>query len=259
MFVAGVILLALGAWLASEPWAASAVGQASASRAPRLRVWVAIVALLVGLILTVAAISSADAHGTAVELTTPAPPAAAARVRVPAVAARYRHQVESVAADVFGVDASAARLAAQLHQESAWRPSARSAAGAEGLAQFMPATGRWLAKKFRAQLGPYDPWDPEWSVRAAAVYDHYLAERNPGADACATWAFALSAYNGGERALHAEQHAADDGTRWFGHTARERARSTANWRQNRGYVRRILTVLEPAYIDAGWSGQAVCA
>lgn len=188
----------------------------------------------------------------------------AATVRVPDVDARIRLQVEQAAADEWGVGASPARLAAQLHQESSWNAHARSASGAEGLAQFMPATGRWLAQTF-PKIGAYDPWDPAWSARAAAVYDHWLLMRNPGAGQCSSWAFAFSAYNGGESLLRREQalakahgHQAD---RWFGNTAdyRTTMRSLASWQQNRDYVHRILVVLEPAYIAAGWSGEAVCA
>lgn len=182
-------------------------------------------------------------------------------VRVPDVNAHLRLLVEQTASDEWGVDASPARLAAQLHQESRWDAHAKSGAGAEGLAQIMPATGRWLAQKF-PELGAFDPWDPAWSIRAAAVYDHWLLTRNPGAGACSSWAFALSAYNGGETMLHREQalshthgHASD---RWFHNVADYRVRSLPAWRENRAYVQRILCVLEPAYIDAGWSGQAVC-
>lgn len=185
-----------------------------------------------------------------------------AAVRVPDVDAHLRLQVEQAAADEWGVDASPARLAAQLHQESNWDPQARSISGAEGLAQFMPATGRWLATKFPA-LGAYDPWDPAWSARAAAVYDHWLLMRNPGAGQCSSWAFAFSAYNGGEYLLRREQALAaahgHQALRWFDNTAAYRARSLAAWQQNRDYVRRILMVLEPAYIAAGWSGEAVCS
>lgn len=186
----------------------------------------------------------------------------ASTVHVPDVDARMRLLVEQAAADEWGVDASPARLAAQLHQESAWNAHARSASGAEGLAQFMPATGRWLAQAF-PRVGAYDPWDPAWSARAAAVYDHWLLVRNPGANQCSSWAFAFSAYNGGESLLRREQslakaHGQQPG-RWFGNTADYRARSPAAWQQNRGYVRRILLVLEPAYIAAGWAGEAVCS
>ncbi|WP_424682936.1 transglycosylase SLT domain-containing protein [Frateuria sp. YIM B11624] len=199
------------------------------------------------------------------EAATPATaqPALRATVQVPEVSAMYRRWVEQAVAEEWGVDGSPARLAAQLHQESSWNPNARSAVGAEGLAQFMPSTARWIAQQFPDRLGGFDPWDPQQAALAAAIYDAWLAQRNPGAGQCSTWSFALSAYNGGEGNLRREQalavRAGRDRRRWAGNVADMRSRSTAAWRENRAYVSRILTVLEPAYIDAGWAGQAVCA
>lgn len=188
------------------------------------------------------------------------PPPRPARVVVPEASAMYRRWVEQAVAEEWGVDGSPARLAAQLHQESSWNPKARSPVGAEGLAQFMPGTARWIAQAFPQRLGDFDPWNPQQAALAAAIYDAWLAKRNPGVSACSTWAFALSAYNGGERALRREQASArPHGGIWFGHVADQRARSAAAWRENRGYVRRILLTLEPAYIAAGWDGEAVCS
>ncbi len=184
------------------------------------------------------------------------------RVQIPPASALYRHYVDQAAVEQFGVKASPARLAAQLHQESSWNPHARSAVGAEGLAQFMPGTARWIAQQFPDQLGHFDPWDPQQAAMAAAIYDKWLVDRHHGATPCSTWAFALSAYNGGGVRLHHEQALAEragyDGTRWFRNTAMFRDRSLPNYRQNRHYVRHILTVLEPAYIADGWEGKAVC-
>lgn len=217
--------------------------------APRAQVPIGLVMCLIALLIV-----ATSAHAQPVTQVSPLP-------QVPDVSARYRLLVEQAASDVWGVDASPARLAAQLHQESSWNPQARSNVGAQGLAQFMPSTGRWLAQQFPA-LGAYDPWDPAWSARAAAVYDHWLLTRNPGAGQCSSWAFAFSAYNGGETMLHREQAIAArhgrNSQRWFGNVADYRARSPEAWAENRSYVRRILIVLEPAYVDAGWAGQAVC-
>lgn len=199
------------------------------------------------------------------EAATPASvsPVARPAVAVPEVSAMYRRWVEQAVAEEWGVDGSPARLAAQLHQESSWNPKAHSPVGAEGLAQFMPGTARWIAQRFPDRLGGFDPWDPQQAALAAAIYDAWLADRNPGTGQCSTWSFALSAYNGGEGNLRQEQalalKAGRDRRRWAGNVADMRARSLAAWRENRAYVRRILTVLEPAYIDAGWAGQAVCA
>lgn len=190
-------------------------------------------------------------------------PTTRVRVAVPEVSAMYRRWIEQAVAEEWGVEGSPARLAAQIHQESGWNPKARSAVGAEGLAQFMPSTARWIAQAYPDQLGQFDPWDPQQAALAAAVYDAHLVRRNPGASPCSSWAFGLSAYNGGEKRLRQEQalarrRGADPGI-WFGNVADQRARGAAAWRENRSYVRRILLVLEPSYIDAGWAGKAACA
>ncbi|ATI15626.1 hypothetical protein [Bordetella phage vB_BbrM_PHB04] len=49
--------------------------------------------------------------------------------------------------------------AAQMDQESSWNPTARSGAGAMGLAQVMPETLRSLEERFGRKLNPDDPRD----------------------------------------------------------------------------------------------------
>lgn len=229
-------------------------------REERRRELIVVLALTIATLLFAVCVAAANAASV---LTTPAPASAAAKVRVPDGAFMYRRMVEQVASGVWGVDASAAILAAQIHQESGYVEKAHSSVGAQGFAQFMPATAKWMTQQFPDRLGEFDPWDPKQSIEAAALYDQYLRSRNPGANPCATWSFALSAYNGGEKALHGEQALAKrsrvNPAVWFGAVARFRDRGAAAWTQNRTYVRQILTVLEPAYIDAGWSGSAVCA
>jgi soluble lytic murein transglycosylase-like protein len=185
---------------------------------------------------------------------------AAPPVRIPDLSVVYRLKLEREAAAVFGLDAPVARLAAQVHQESRWDATAKSPY-AVGLMQFTPATAEWLAVVY-PECAPADPLDPDWSLRCGIRYDAYLYERNGGADACARWAFTLSDYNGGakwrrrDQALAAKAGAAHD--RWFGAVENHRSRGVAAHEENRGYVRRILTVLEPAYIAAGWPGVPAC-
>lgn len=92
-----------------------------------------------------------------------------------------------------------ARLAAQLYQESHFRPNARSTAGAQGIAQFMPDT--WQAHGIDANSdGRSSPWDPQDAIPSAAVYDCHLADavkHLPG-DAVANM---LAAYNAGPNAV----------------------------------------------------------
>jgi soluble lytic murein transglycosylase-like protein len=77
---------------------------------------------------------------------------------------------------------SAKLLAAQLYAESTFNPFAVSRAGAQGIAQFMPATARGL--------GLADPFDPEQAIDAQAhlmrdllrqfgAVPHALAADNP--------------------------------------------------------------------------------
>ncbi len=93
------------------------------------------------------------------------------RYRSALVAAASRH------------DVSAALLAAQLMAESDFNPAAISSAGAEGIAQFMPATA--------AAYGLDDPFDPEASIEAQATLMGELIDRfgDPR--------LALAAYNAG--------------------------------------------------------------
>lgn len=191
--------------------------------------------------------------------------AAPQAVRVPQVSTLYRLKIERAAAANFGLQAPVARLAAQIHQESAWKPDAASAY-AHGLAQFTPATAKWLPEVCPS-VGAPDPWDPDWSLRAQACYMHWLYVRvqpfryGGPMSACTHWNFALRGYNGGlgwlQRERIAAQLAGDDANAWRD-VERHRVRAAWAHRENTHYPRRILLVLEPAYIAAGWPGEAVC-
>ena len=79
-------------------------------------------------------------------------------------------------------------LAAQLYAESGFNPFARSGAGAEGIAQFMPGTAR--------AYGLGNPYDPAAAIDAQA---HLMSDllRQFGGSA----ALALAAYNAGAGAV----------------------------------------------------------
>lgn len=206
-----------------------------------------LVALMLAILAAVLFVGSADA--------------ASPTIRIPEASALYRLQLEREAASQFGLSAPVAMIAAQIHQESRWRPTAKSKY-AQGLAQFTPPTARWLPHVC-PEIGAPDPWDPTWSLRAIVCYDAWLHARAPrSANGCERWAMALSSYNGGEVMLRRERKLAasvgSDPSRWFDHVERARVRAQWAWDENRGYVRRILRVLEPAYIAAGWPGSATC-
>jgi soluble lytic murein transglycosylase-like protein len=184
--------------------------------------------------------------------------------QIPANAHQYRQDIEAAAVEYYGIDAPVARLAAQVHAESSWRPEAQSPY-AQGLMQITPATAAWLAEINPQQLKPHDPWNPQWSIRAGVYYTHWLHQRygDRWATACDAWAGGvLSPYNGGWRHVITERAmavAADlDRARWFSHVEMMVGRSESAWRENRRYVQKILMQLEPMYLAAGWHGKAVC-
>ena len=183
-----------------------------------------------------------------------------AAAQVPPVAEQYRRELTRIAISVWGLDAPVALLAAQIEQESAWRPNAISPVGAAGLTQFMPATARDVSERYR--LGPATPWDPRWAMHAQSVYLRELRglvsnTRNESE----RMAFALSAYNGGLGHVRRRQALSPDPGRCLGLTCdiRPPGVSAANQAENRAYPRRILLVLMPRYHAAGWGGPALHA
>ena len=183
------------------------------------------------------------------------------RADVPDAAQPWKRELTRQARLEWGLDAPVATIAAQIEQESAFDPQAQSAAGAEGLAQFMPATAAWISGAYPA-LAANEPSNPIWALRAVATYDHYLWERVNAIDPCNRFAKVLSSYNGGENWLHKDEAlAASKGLwpeYWWDSVETVNAgRAIAFWRENRGYPRRILRTLEPEYVDAGW-GPGFC-
>jgi soluble lytic murein transglycosylase-like protein len=198
--------------------------------------------------------------GLAIVITAVALSLPAFAMELPSDALRYRNTLEREAMATFGLSAPVARLAAQIHQESLWKHNAASAY-AQGLAQFTPPTAKWLPS-ICPSVGPPDPWDPEWSIRAIVCYDNYLLNNAPQTDACNRWAFVLSDYNGGTawrmREQQLAQAAGKSPSTWWDSVEIFRARALSAWRENRGYVRTILLALEPEYINQDWTGEAVC-
>jgi hypothetical protein len=181
-------------------------------------------------------------------------------VEIPTWSLRYRATLIEAATASFGINAPTARLAAQIHQESNWKPNAASPY-AQGLAQFTPPTARWLPA-ICPEIGAPDPWDAGWSIRAMACYDAWLYARVPHVDDCNAWAFTLVDYNGGQGLRMREQKvtaaAGDNPNLWWSNVELARARSPAAWNENRAYPRRILLVLEPAYLENDWGGKGAC-
>lgn len=70
--------------------------------------------------------------------------AQAQTVTIPRAAYQHRDTLIRASRAVWGLDAPVSIFAAQIHTESWWKNSTVSSAGAQGLAQFMPSTAKWL-------------------------------------------------------------------------------------------------------------------
>ncbi|SIS88124.1 Transglycosylase SLT domain-containing protein [Neptunomonas antarctica] len=185
---------------------------------------------------------------------------AALAAGIPHESNRYRNDLTRQARLIWGIDAPIAVMAAQVHQESAWDKSAVSAVGATGLAQFMPATARWIPV-IDSQLSNPQPTNPTWALRALARYDFWLYSRLRADTHCDRWAMTLSAYNGGLgwvlRDKKAANAAGDSRWLWWDNVEKYNAgRKNDSFLENRGYPRRILLMLMPRYQQAGW-GQGI--
>jgi soluble lytic murein transglycosylase-like protein len=108
---------------------------------------------------------------------------------------------------------SATLLAAQIYAESNFNPFARSDAGAQGIAQFMPATAR--------AFGLSNPYDPEQAIHAQAHFMRDLLRRFGSVP------LALAAYNAGPGRVAA-------------------CGCVPNFPETRGYVARILGLMSGA-------------
>lgn len=180
---------------------------------------------------------------------------------IPSQAGQYRAGLIRAAHAFGGLDAPVADFAAQIEQESRWRPNARSHVGAQGMAQFMPATARWICGVYADELPGCDVTNPAWAMAALVRYDRVIWSGLSAATDCDRMAMALSGYNGGPGWVARDKRlAADHGAdpdRWWGHVERFSRRSEAAFAENRGYPRRILLALAPRYVNAGW-GRSMC-
>ncbi|EMM8869777.1 transglycosylase SLT domain-containing protein [Klebsiella oxytoca] len=177
---------------------------------------------------------------------------------IPVEARQYQRELTRNARAVWGLNAPVSTFAAQIHQESQWNARARSPVGAQGLAQFMPATASWIAGIYPDQLKDHQPYNPSWAMRALVQYNRWHWQRITGtASDCDRMAFALSAYNGGLGWVQKDRKLATsrglDASRYWNQVERVNSgRSAANFRENRGYPLKIIYTWQPRYLAAGW-------
>jgi len=174
-------------------------------------------------------------------------PASALALEPPRAALQYRAELTRAVHLVWGLHGPIATMAAQVHQESAWRPDARSPF-AHGLTQFTPDTAQWIGGLDPA-LRPADTGNPVWALRAMARYNRWLYDRVPNrSNACARWIDILRAYNGGLGWVQREARTGKPCAAF---------RSAANCAENLDYPVRILIRHQPRYLS--WGPGVHCA
>jgi len=171
---------------------------------------------------------------------------------IPAQAGQYRARVIREAHAAGGLGAPVDMFAGQLHQESGWKPAARSGVGALGLAQFMPGSAAWIANLYPADLKPGAPLDPNWAIRALVKYDYWLYGKLPYFQAGdERWGGALASYNAGLGWILKERAKANSPL-YFGGANMVCLRNQDACQQTRDYPERIIHMLTPLYLKADW-------
>lgn len=175
--------------------------------------------------------------------------------QIPSAASQYRLPLTAAAQATFGPMAPVAMFAAQIHQESGWQPSARSAY-AIGLTQFTPATAAWMAGQFPS-LYPVQLTSASWAIRAQVAYMGWLRDRITARNDCERWAFTLSAYNGGLGWVNARKAMSQRPDVCLYATCRLRPKgvSLVAQAENEVYPLRIIEDVQPRY--RSWGG-TVC-
>ena len=177
-----------------------------------------------------------------------------AQAQVPAAAQQHPAFLVRTANATWGLGAPVAVFAAQVHQESAWKPAAVSHVGARGLAQFMPATATWWCELNKLAPADCQPHNTAWALRALVGYDKYLYDRTPAryTQYDRMWV-ALRGYNGGLGHWQREavaSGAAQPSRQQVDAACGKARRAAVHCRENLGYPQRILVELQPRY--RGW-------
>lgn len=169
----------------------------------------------------------------------------------PAAALKYRGTLTREAHFVHGLDAPIPMFAAQIEQESGWRPGVTSYDNGKGLAQFTGKSIDWIGELY-PELGKSEPYNPTWAIRALVRYDAWLVARVKGIDECHRRAAALKGYNAGLGYVQRAQKASSQPEVWFGITEHVPTRQTPqNFEASRMYPRLILFKRQPGYREWG--------
>lgn len=164
---------------------------------------------------------------------------------------QYRPALTREAQAEFGLHAPVPMLAAQLFQESGCRAHVTAWDDGRGLAQFMDGTAQQIVR-IRPDLGPADPYNPIWAMRAQVAFDAWLYRRVQGVTQCDKWGAALKSYNAGLGYVQRAQRRSPAPGAWFGLTENINAgQSVKNFVHSRDYPRRIIFLHQTKFKEWG--------
>jgi soluble lytic murein transglycosylase-like protein len=152
---------------------------------------------------------------------------------------------------VYGPDAPVPALLGQMRQESSCRADVTAGDLGRGIAQFMDGTSRQVSTMF-PELGPPQPYNATWAIRALVRYDSWIGKRVKARDECERWGALLKGYNAGPGYVQQAQTKSPDPSIWFGLTEYVPTRqSPVNFEYSRTYPRKILLKHQPRYAGLG--------
>lgn len=177
--------------------------------------------------------------------------------QVPQAAHKYRADLVRASRVVWGLDAPVPAFAAQVHQESMWRPTVCSPYAC-GLTQFTPDTADWIQQMYGVELGPKDRFHPVWALRAMVRYNKHLYDQTPGHTMCDRMWAVLRKYNGGPGHWNMESRYATDRLDRLevDKTCGKARRSVKHCPENLSYPRKILGTHQAKY--AVWGQYIQC-
>ena len=164
---------------------------------------------------------------------------------------QFAGMVAREAQAIGGPDAPWPLYLAQARQESSCRPEVTASDGGRGLMQFMDGTSRQVTTLF-PEIGPPNPYSPQWAFRAEIRYNGWIYRRVRGADVCNRWGATLKGYNAGPGyVLQAQQRSAQPEV-WFGVTEFVPTRQApANFEASRLYSHKIIFGHQRLYAALG--------
>ena len=131
---------------------------------------------------------------------------------------------------------------AQIFAESSGNPQAVSESGAEGLAQIMPATFKWLANKHHLTCSPFDP---KCAIEAYTIYSMYLIRyfKAPRPDGDRVGGWMTTAYHAGQKSADKAQALCRGATKYKNmEPCLETVIGELSAKRNAHYVNRIATL-----------------